>query len=119
MKIANYKEMKLEPVNMEGAKDANIRWLIAEEDGAPNFAMRLFELKAGGYSPLHSHPYEHEVYALEGEGTLVFEGKEYQFKKEYCIFVPPDKEHQFKNTGKSTLKFLCCIPHSCLPTGKK
>ncbi|MDI6839818.1 MAG: cupin domain-containing protein [bacterium] len=96
-------------VKMEGAKGTSIRWLISKPDGAQKFAMRLFEIKPGGYSPLHTHPYEHEVYVIEGKGVLVYEGEEYKFDKNCCIFVPPDKLHQFKNTGKTVLKFLCLI----------
>ena len=112
MKVSSYLDVKVEEVKMEGAKGATVRWLISQADGAPNFAMRMFELEPEGYSPLHTHPYEHEAYILEGEGVLVYEGEEYKFKKDYCVFIPPDKLHQFKNTGTSPLKFLCLIPHS-------
>jgi quercetin dioxygenase-like cupin family protein len=27
------------------------------------------------------------------------------------IFIPPNAKHQFANTGKSTLRFLCLVPH--------
>jgi quercetin dioxygenase-like cupin family protein len=111
MKIQNSLEIRAGEIKMEGAKGGTIRWLISQKDNAPNFAMRLFEFEPGGYSPSHSHPYEHEVYILEGSGTFMCEGKEYSFEKDYCIFVPPDKLHQFKNTGKSSLKFLCLIPN--------
>ncbi|MCK4308238.1 cupin domain-containing protein [candidate division WOR-3 bacterium] len=111
MRVSSSLDIKVEQVKMEGAKGATVRWLISQVDGAPNFAMRMFELEPEGYSPLHTHPYEHEAYILEGEGVLVYEGKEYKFKKDYCVFVPPDKLHQFKNTGTTSLKFLCLIPH--------
>jgi len=95
---------------MEGARDTEIRWLISSDDGAENFAMRMFELKPGGYTPLHKHPHEHEVFVLEGEGIFVYEGKEYQFSSDYVIFVPGNREHRFKNAGDCTLRLLCLIP---------
>ena len=110
MKIAKSMAMSKSAVTVAGAKDVEIRWLISKDDGAPNFEMRMFELKPGGHTPLHRHSNEHEVFILEGQGTLVYEGKEYPFEKEYAIFVPCGKEHQFKNAGKSTLRFLCLIP---------
>ncbi|MCK4353192.1 cupin domain-containing protein [candidate division WOR-3 bacterium] len=110
MKIKNYLNIQIEPVEMKGAKGVTVRWLISQKDKAPNFAMRRFEIEPGGYTPLHKHPHEHEVYILEGKGILVYEEKEYKFKKDYCIFVPPNKFHQFKNIGKTLLKFLCLIP---------
>ena len=110
MKIEKSSNISKSPVSDEGAKDVAIRWLISKEDGAPNFAMRMFELEPGGHTPLHTHPQEHEVFILEGEGTLVFEGKEHPFGAEYVIFVPPNREHRFKNTGDSFLRMLCIIP---------
>jgi quercetin dioxygenase-like cupin family protein len=110
MKVKSCFDVSAEEIKMEGVKDGTVRWLISESDGAPNFAMRHFEFKPGGHSPLHTHPYEHEVYVLEGTGAFVCEGKEYAFKKDYCIFVPPDKLHQFRNTGDVPVRFLCMVP---------
>jgi len=67
MKIADYKEIKAEPVDFEDAKDVKVRWLISDKDKAPNFAMRLFEVGPGRHSPLHTHNWEHEVFILEGD----------------------------------------------------
>lgn len=114
MKIEKSSNITIKPVEIEGAKDVRIRWLISREDGAENFAMRMFELQPDGFTPLHSHPHEHEVFIVEGGGTFVCEGKEYPFEKEYVIFVPPNKEHRFKNTGDSLLRFLCLIPASAV-----
>lgn len=111
MKLTHFNQVELQPVNVEGAAGTKIRWLIAEKDGAPNFAMRMFEVEPGGHTPYHKHAGEHEIYCLEGEGTLVFEGNEYSFKANDSIFVDPEKMHQFKNVGKSVLKFLCLIPN--------
>jgi len=110
MKNTKSNHVKKSPVEMEGAKDVDIRWLISKEDGAENFAMRMFEIQPGGQTPLHTHPQEHEVFIVEGQGTLVFEGQEHEFADEHVIFVPPNKEHRFKNTGDSLLRMLCIIP---------
>ncbi len=111
MKVLHNSKVEIEDVKMEGADGVRVRWLIKEEDGAPNFAMRLFEVKRGGHTPYHSHSYEHEVFVLEGKGVLKFEGEEYPFEKGYVIFVDQGKQHGFYNTGDSTLKFICIIPH--------
>jgi len=60
MKIVDYKEVNAEAVDFEDVKDVKVRWLISDKDNAPNFAMRLFEVGPGGYSPLHTHSWEHE-----------------------------------------------------------
>ena len=111
MKMAHYKEISPDPVSEEGASGLTVRWVISEKDGAPNFAMRVFEVQPGGYSPHHKHPWEHEVFILEGEGVLVQEEKESPFSKGDVIFVPPDEVHQLKNTSEETLEFICLIPN--------
>lgn len=99
-----------EPVEMEGAKDARVRWLITEKDGAPTFAMRLYEVAPGGHTPHHAHGFEHEVFVVEGTGTVVGPDRERPFKAGDAIFIPADEMHQFRNTSAGVCKFLCLIP---------
>ena len=110
MKIVDYKEVNTEAVDFEDAKDVKVRWLISDKDNAPNFAMRLFEVGPGGYSPLHTHNWEHEVFILEGEGVATDGGKETKLRSGTVVYVAPEEKHQFKNTGFETLKFLCLVP---------
>jgi len=112
MKIEKSSNISRNPVEIEGAQGVEIRWLISRDDGAENFAMRMFELQPGGFTPLHTHKHEHEVFIVEGDGIFVFEGKEHKFGPEHAIFVPPNREHRFKNTGESILRFLCLVPAS-------
>ncbi|MHC4259736.1 MAG: cupin domain-containing protein [Planctomycetota bacterium] len=112
MKVERSSNVPKKVVEMEGVKDVEIRWLISKEDGAENIAMRMFELKRGGHTPLHTHPQEHEVFVVEGEGVFVFESKEHSFVAEDVIFVPGGKEHQFRNAGNGVLRFLCIVPAS-------
>jgi quercetin dioxygenase-like cupin family protein len=112
MKVNHYEHVDSEPVQMEGAEGCRVRWLIGQADGASNFAMRQFEVAAGGHTPRHQHPYEHEVFVLEGAG-VVYEGDvEHPLHAGDVVFVRPDEVHQFKNTGQGPLKFLCLIPNT-------
>ena len=79
--------------------------------GAKNFAMRLFEIEPGGHTPLHKHPWEHEVFALEGMGELFDGEKTMYFEQGYVVFVPPNEIHQFRNNSKSSLRVICLIPY--------
>jgi quercetin dioxygenase-like cupin family protein len=111
MIVKRYNEVEKNEVNKEGVKDVSIRWLVGHDSGAPNFYMRLFEVEPGGHSPFHSHPWEHEVYFLEGSGRInISGGKAIPFEKDHFALVAPDEEHQFENTGTTPLKFLCIIP---------
>ncbi|MBT3169718.1 MAG: cupin domain-containing protein [Candidatus Cloacimonetes bacterium] len=111
MKLANFKDVKLEDVSVEGAKNTKIRWLISKEENAPNFAMRMFEVEKGGNTPFHKHAWEHEVFVVEGDGLFVTEWGKRPFKAGDFIFVDPQEMHQFQNAGDSILRFLCVIPH--------
>ncbi len=111
MKLMHYNDVELEPVYAEGAEGANIRWLIAQKDGAPNFAMRMFEVEPGGHTPFHKHAWEHEIFCVEGNGHFVTERGETPFSAGDFIYADPHMMHQFKNVGEGTLKFLCLIPH--------
>lgn len=112
MKVNHYQDVTQQPVEMEGSQGCSVRWLLGERDGTPTFAMRQFDVAPGGFTPRHSHPYEHEVFVLEGEGE-VFEGAEpHPLRAGDVVFVKPDEIHQFRNTGSQPLKFLCLIPNS-------
>jgi quercetin dioxygenase-like cupin family protein len=111
MKVSHYTEIPLEEVNAEGSRASEIRWLISQKDHAPNFAMRMFEVQPGGFTPYHAHPWEHEVYVLEGEGVFVTDKEEIPFKAGTAIFADPNMKHQFRNSGSTLMRFLCMIPH--------
>jgi len=112
MKIQHHENVPQAPVTMQGASGCTVRWLVGEPEGAPNFAMRQFEVAPGGYTPKHSHPYEHEVFVLEGSGVIVEGSHEHPLNTGDVVFVAPDDVHQFRNTGPGALKFLCLVPHS-------
>ena len=112
MKVNSYESVQQQPVEMDGAHGCKVRWLIGEKDGAPTFAMRQFEVAAGGHTPRHSHPYEHEVFVLQGSGVAVEGDTEHPLQAGDVIFVAPDDIHQFRNTGDTPLKFLCLVPNS-------
>jgi quercetin dioxygenase-like cupin family protein len=110
MNVFNYETVDSKDVE-GGASKVKVRWLITKDMGANHFAMRLFEVEPGGYSSLHTHPWEHEVFILKGEG-VVFDGeKTTPFKADDVVFIPSEERHQFKNTGEKPLKFLCLIPN--------
>jgi quercetin dioxygenase-like cupin family protein len=112
MKVNNFKQVPAKPVDMEGAHGCTVRWLLGPADETPTFAMREFVVAPGGYTPRHSHDFEHEVFVLSGNGE-VFEGDEkHPLKTGDVVFVQPNEVHQFRNTGAEPLRFLCLIPNS-------
>jgi len=110
MKIRKADDVPPETVQMEGAEGVQIRLLVHEAEGAPNFYMRQFDVAPGGHTPRHQHDWEHEMYVLAGRGVAVTPDGERPVAVGECIFVAPGEDHQFRNTGTEVLKFLCLVP---------
>ena len=115
MKVDRSEQVESQAVAMEGATGCSVRWLINQTDGAPNFAMRQFVVDPAGHTPKHSHPYEHEVYVLAGNGVVLEGNEEHPIAAGDFVYVGPDEVHQFRNTGSAQLTFLCMVPH--IPDG--
>ncbi len=112
MKITHVDNVDQKTVELPGASGCRVRWVLGKDEGAPNFAMRQFEVDPDGFTPRHFHPYEHEVYVIDGTG-VVYEGDvQHPIGPGDVVFVQPDEVHQFRNTGDKPLKFLCLIPNS-------
>lgn len=108
--IRNINTVPTSPVQMAGVHGAEMAIMVGREHGAPNFALRHFRVTPGGNTPRHSHDYEHEVFVVEGGGTVLLNGSEQQVKSGDVIYVPANQEHQFKADPKSGLRFLCLVP---------
>jgi quercetin dioxygenase-like cupin family protein len=110
MIVKKYDDVEKTGVTEEGAQSVSIRWLIGKDSQAPNFYLRHFEIETGGHTPFHTHPWEHEVYVLEGSAQINTKSKSIPLEKGSFALVMPGEEHQFENTGDTTFKFLCAIP---------
>ncbi|MEK7407814.1 MAG: cupin domain-containing protein [Acidobacteriota bacterium] len=93
------------------AEGVSLRWVIAAEDGAPNFAMRVIEVQPGRATPHHQHAWEHEVFVLSGAGAVRGDEGERPLTHGTVVFVAGAELHQFVNTGAEVLRFLCLVPH--------
>jgi len=112
MKIKVAEDVPSKPVDAPGAEGVQIRLLIHNAEGAENFHMRQFTVSPGGHTPRHTHPWEHEVFVLEGSGVVVTADGDVPVAPGQCVYVAPDEDHQFRNTGDDELKFLCLVPKS-------
>ncbi len=110
MHVGQWNETEAKGVSEQGAEGVTIRVLMGEGVGAPNFAMRRFELAPGGRTPYHSHAWEHEVYVLSGKGKVRRAGGESDLEGGSFVFVAPHEEHNFLNVGDSAFVFLCVVP---------
>jgi len=115
-KVSHYTRIKEEQVSEEMATGTTIRWLISEQDGAKNFYMRMFYMRPNAHIKSHFHPWEHEIFILEGKGKVRIGSNTYDVSEGYIVYIPPNVEHEYWS-GDEGLRFLCIIPSS--PTVEK
>ena len=106
MKISNYLDTEPSKERPGVIK----REVITAKDGAPHFCMRVFEVEPGNTTPSHSHPWEHEIFILSGQGVAIGEQGETPIGKDSVIFIAPDEPHCLVNAGNEVLRFICLIP---------
>jgi quercetin dioxygenase-like cupin family protein len=102
----NYQEVPAEAAG----PGITIRWVIGKSEGAPNFALRVIEFAPGAVFAPHQHPFEHEIFVLEGEGAAQGPSGEIAMRPGVALYIPPDEVHGYRNTGAGPLRFICVIP---------
>ena len=110
MRVVHSSQVEAQPVTEAGARGTTVRWLLSRPEGAPNFALRLFELGPGGCTPLHEHSWEHEVFLLEGRVEVAGEPGPAEVSVGDAVLIPPGERHQFRNLGEGPAHLLCIIP---------
>ena len=110
MKIMKREDRPPQPVNMEGAVKVSVSKMVAESDGSPTAAMRLFEIEPGGNTPWHTHGWEHVIFGIAGRGALKSENGDAEFGPGDALLVSPDEQHNFVNVGDEPLWFICVVP---------
>jgi mannose-6-phosphate isomerase-like protein (cupin superfamily) len=116
-------------------KDAEGNWRNRAEDPAP--VRRLYETETppersclktiqfvhhmlippGGrhVAELHVHPDAEEIVVItRGKGTALIGDETFPLQAEDVVYVPPQTEHEFRNTGEDLLGVLFI----CVPTGE-
>jgi len=107
--VRSRSQMEMAEVRMEGAAGVTKRVPVRAGDGWDGWAMRVFELAPGGYTPRHSHDWLHVNLVLDGRGTLLLDGTEHELSVGDSAVVPAGREHQFRadNVG---FTFICIVP---------
>ena len=85
--------------------------LLDESDGAPNFAIRRFELAAGAAVPRHTNAVEHEQYVLAGEYVVGIGEEEHRVAPGDALLIPAGVEHWYRNEGEEPGAFVCAVPN--------
>lgn len=101
-------EIKSTPLG--AGNGASMQMLISPEV-APNFAMRKFVIKSGGYMPLHTNAVEHEQYVLSGSAKVKIGNEEFIAQKDDILYIPANTPHSYVVEGDESYEFLCLVPN--------
>lgn len=107
MYVTNVSKVEENEMEAKGACGVKIKYLLHEGVGAKRLQLRLFSIDVGGYTSLEKHKHEHEVFILRGEALVRGGDNEVIVKRGDVVFISSWEEHQFRNTGKEKLQFLC------------
>lgn len=111
MKIVNhYTDIAHQTFDSDAVKGVAGRIIIGKDDGAPHFCMRIFTISPDGFTPRHSHEWEHEILVHSGAGQVYNSGEWHDISGGTALFIPGNEEHQLRNTGTEDLVFACLIP---------
>ena len=111
MYISSLEKAQKVKSDMVGADGVYKQVPISRENGAPTFSFRVFTIEPGGHTPIHTHPFEHENYIIEGQGAILIGDREHQIKKGDFVLVLPGEKHQYRNTSASqAMVMICAVP---------
>ena len=97
--------------HIQGNEGAKIKQYFHPDNtsGKIGYSLAQFTLESKRKTKLHKINSSEIYYILEGEATLEINGKQHIIKKDDSILVLPKSEQRIKNTGSSTLRFLCVV----------
>src|ERR1051325_1567311 len=101
----------LDEVRAFRTKDGSeIRELLAHRNSViRNQSLAEARLEAGASTQEHYHPRAEEIYYItHGSGRMRIEEDTREVKPGDAIAIPPGRKHKLWNTGKETLRLLCC-----------
>ncbi len=111
MHITRLEDVKKIKPDMEGAQGVYKQIPISRDNGTPTFSLRVFTIEPGGHTPLHSHPFEHLNYVIEGRGIVVSGDQKHELNKGDFVLVLPGETHQYRNTSKDKpMLVICAVP---------
>jgi mannose-6-phosphate isomerase-like protein (cupin superfamily) len=80
------------------------RELVGADHGGVGVCVIFVDAAPGVGPSLHRHPYEEILLTLEGEATVVADGRELKAGAGDIVVVPPHTPHAFTSSGSVPLR---------------
>ena len=111
MPVIKYDQIESVDVKMDGVKDVRKAVVMSEKEGWHDHTLRVFTLGPGGFTPRHSHDWEHFNYVMKGKGRLRIGDTVHDLAEKDFAVVPCNIEHQFENPYDEEFEFICIVPN--------
>ncbi|AOL15626.1 cupin [Sulfolobus sp. A20] len=109
--FGNFKDVKIEEVQVRGSRDAYIQWLITRQHGNEKYAVRHFIIKPKGIIAHHKHKYTETLVILKGKGKVCANGDAREVKYGDFVFINSDVPHELINENDEDFEFICIISY--------
>jgi quercetin dioxygenase-like cupin family protein len=110
MSVIKYSDVTLDVVDMKGVRETTKSDVIGIPEGWETHTLRVFRIAPGGFTPHHTHDWEHVNFVIKGKGTLTIGDDAHNLSENDFALVPPNTMHQFKNPYDKDFEFICIVP---------
>ena len=104
--VLRAKAIRLAPAYAGNSKFFTRCSLIDGSVGSVHMGVGLCGLKAGGRIDTHVHSFEESFYVLEGEPTLILDGRGYPLVPGACGLIPVGVQHAWLGSAKGSAKWI-------------
>ncbi len=111
------KDIRLKPAYLRHSKLFSRCSVVDGSVGSVHMGVGLCALKAGGRIDTHLHSFEESFYVLEGEPTLILDGRGYPLVPGACGLVPVGVQHAWLGPAKGAAKWIDMMAPQPRPAG--
>ena len=104
--VLRAKAIRLEPAYAGNSKSFSRCSVVDGSVGSVHMGVGLCGLKAGGRIDTHLHSFEESFYVLEGEPTLILDGRGYPLLPGACGLIPVGVRHAWLGPEKGSAKWI-------------
>ena len=104
--VLRAKAIRLAPAYSGNSKSFTRCSLVDGSVGSVHMGVGLCGLKVGGWIDTHVHSFEESFYVLEGEPTLILDGRGYPLVPGACGLIPVGVQHAWLGPAKGNSKWI-------------